>query len=400
MDRDIIFPVGREEFEDQITDLLARIPAPIERALELAEITKEDLSEVQILGGGSRVPAVYSMLEKVFKQKPGKSLNLDECFAIGSGYMAAFMSPVMHVPLDIKDVIPYAITASWDDQTVEVFKQFHVIPAAEKITVEVNKECIVTLSSNSEEMGYVKIITDVSDPVTVALPLKLSQSGTIVVGHALVEHTDKLRTATVQTLFVGDLPDETIASFQELEHEFEENDILELEIDTTRNELEGLIFKSESDATHDLAPYMSKDEYEEFRVLLRNIKSWFEENEFERLQPEEYVKRSEAIKEAVESIYERKDEWKAVDEELAILRSEVMECGEVLLKDVAHARMPEYIALQEDIRKFVDRYRLFADHPRFEPPPIPLNELKEDHKYVDQLRARIDEIAKIQPFRM
>lgn len=61
-DVDFSTTVSRASFEDASKDLLARVTGPIDRALEQAGMTLGDIQEVEIIGGGARIPKVPTRL--------------------------------------------------------------------------------------------------------------------------------------------------------------------------------------------------------------------------------------------------------------------------------------------------------------------------------------------------
>jgi heat shock 70kDa protein 4 len=76
-DKDVSAQVQRSDFEEWIKPLLDRIPGPILKALELAELKPEDIDFVELVGGSTRIPKVKEFLNEHFKgAKGGKYLFL------------------------------------------------------------------------------------------------------------------------------------------------------------------------------------------------------------------------------------------------------------------------------------------------------------------------------------
>ena len=305
---DIAFPVKRDEFNEQIAGLLERIPGPIEKALQLAKLKKQDLFEIQILGGGSRVFAVNQKLTEIFGRQPQKSLNLDECFAIGSGYMGALLSPRMSVNLVVKDVLPHAIKAVWQGGESEVFKQFDFIPTIRPIKIMVDKETIVSLQTESQEIGQLRIITNVPDPVQVTLRIRMTQSGTCQIADCLFEHGNKSHEAIVETNFIGDISPAELEAYRSQETIFEQIDLAEAQHEEARNELESTIWKAESDVERVLNPYMSPDEKTHFQDALLKVRLWMEATEYDKPPVEDYLSRIHELQSILAPIYKRKAE--------------------------------------------------------------------------------------------
>ena len=80
--------ITREMFEEAIAPWLARTDILVEVALEEAKLKPEDIDEVLLVGGSTRVPAVRARLEKLFGHEPKTAVNVDECVALGAAIHA------------------------------------------------------------------------------------------------------------------------------------------------------------------------------------------------------------------------------------------------------------------------------------------------------------------------
>ncbi len=81
--------LSRDEFEEFSKDELDRIYAPIERALQSANMTIDDLTWVEIVGGTVRVPGVQNILREKLENKLGVHMNGDDSVAFGAAFIAA-----------------------------------------------------------------------------------------------------------------------------------------------------------------------------------------------------------------------------------------------------------------------------------------------------------------------
>ena len=84
--------ISRLEFEDAVASLLEQIEMMCEATLDEAGMQPADITAVFLAGGSTRVPAVASVAEKVFKQTPTASANVDEVVALGAALYAAYKS--------------------------------------------------------------------------------------------------------------------------------------------------------------------------------------------------------------------------------------------------------------------------------------------------------------------
>ncbi|MGB8452047.1 MAG: molecular chaperone DnaK [Anaerocolumna sp.] len=74
----------RAKFDELTHDLVERTSAPVQNALRDAGITSSELKKVLLVGGSTRIPAVQDKVKQLTGHEPSKSLNPDECVAIGA----------------------------------------------------------------------------------------------------------------------------------------------------------------------------------------------------------------------------------------------------------------------------------------------------------------------------
>ena len=74
----------RAKFDELTNDLVEKTAEPVQAALKDAGITAADLGKVLLVGGSTRIPAVQDKVKQLTGHEPSKSLNPDECVAIGA----------------------------------------------------------------------------------------------------------------------------------------------------------------------------------------------------------------------------------------------------------------------------------------------------------------------------
>ncbi len=98
------YTLTRSKLEQLCDDLLQRTKAPCFRALEDAGVKPEDIDEVILVGGMTRMPAVGEVVKKAFGKEPHRGVNPDEVVAIGAAIQAGVLSG------DVKDVLLLDVT--------------------------------------------------------------------------------------------------------------------------------------------------------------------------------------------------------------------------------------------------------------------------------------------------
>ena len=94
----------RSKFEDIIRPLLNRIKGPVEQALKDAKVSKNDIDEVILVGGSTRVPAVKNIVKDILGKEPNQSVNPDEVVALGAAVQAGVLTG------DVDDIVLLDVT--------------------------------------------------------------------------------------------------------------------------------------------------------------------------------------------------------------------------------------------------------------------------------------------------
>ncbi len=76
--------LSRAKFDELTSDLVEMTAEPVRRALSDAGITPSELGKVLLVGGSTRIPAVQDKVKQLTGHEPSKSLNPDECVALGA----------------------------------------------------------------------------------------------------------------------------------------------------------------------------------------------------------------------------------------------------------------------------------------------------------------------------
>uniref|UniRef100_A0A8C2JEX9 Hypoxia up-regulated protein 1 n=1 Tax=Cyprinus carpio TaxID=7962 RepID=A0A8C2JEX9_CYPCA len=120
-DIDFKAKVTRSEFEALCEDLFDRVPGPVKEALAAAEMNMDEIDQVILVGGSTRVPKVQDVLLKaVGKEELSKNINADEAAAMGAVYQAAALSKAFKVkPFLVRDAAVFPIQVEFSRETEE-----------------------------------------------------------------------------------------------------------------------------------------------------------------------------------------------------------------------------------------------------------------------------------------
>jgi molecular chaperone DnaK len=103
--------IARQQFEDLIRPILDRTIAPCKQAMKDAGVTPEQIEEVVLVGGSTRIPNVRSLVKEMFRREPHTDLNPDEVVALGAAVQAHILSGGSEVTQNmlLLDVTPLSL---------------------------------------------------------------------------------------------------------------------------------------------------------------------------------------------------------------------------------------------------------------------------------------------------
>ncbi|WJX67648.1 hypothetical protein P8452_52096 [Trifolium repens] len=113
-EKDVKGIMKRDEFEELSLPILERVKGPLEKALADAGLSVDDIHMVEVVGSGSRVPAINKILIEFFKKEPRRTMNASECVAKGAALQCAILSPTFKVQeFQVNESFPFSISLAW-----------------------------------------------------------------------------------------------------------------------------------------------------------------------------------------------------------------------------------------------------------------------------------------------
>jgi len=94
----------RAKFEQLVSDLIESTKKPCENALRDSGLSADEIDEVILVGGSTRIPAVIETVKKIFKKEPNKGVNPDEAVALGAAIQGGILAG------EVKDVLLLDVT--------------------------------------------------------------------------------------------------------------------------------------------------------------------------------------------------------------------------------------------------------------------------------------------------
>ncbi|PKI55853.1 hypothetical protein CRG98_023734 [Punica granatum] len=135
-EKDVKGNIKREEFEKLASGLLERIAIPCKKAVADSRLSLERIHSVELVGSGSRIPAITRMLASLFEREPRRTLNASECVARGCALQCAMLSPVFRVrEYEVQDSIPFSIGFSTNDSVISAGSNAVLFPRGQPFPI-------------------------------------------------------------------------------------------------------------------------------------------------------------------------------------------------------------------------------------------------------------------------
>ena len=100
----LLVKITRAKFENLVDDLVKRAISPCKSALSDAGLTVNDIKEIILVGGSTRIPAVRNAVKSFFGKEPSNSVNPDEAVALGAAIQGGVLAG------DVKDILLLDVT--------------------------------------------------------------------------------------------------------------------------------------------------------------------------------------------------------------------------------------------------------------------------------------------------
>jgi len=100
----LLMKLTRAKLEQLMDDIIQRTVGPCKQALKDAALKPEDINEVILVGGSTRIPKVQQLVKELFRKEPHKGVNPDEVVAAGAAIQGAVLAG------DVKDILLLDVT--------------------------------------------------------------------------------------------------------------------------------------------------------------------------------------------------------------------------------------------------------------------------------------------------
>lgn len=140
----------RAQFENLCKDLIDRCKKPVEQALSDAKINKNEINEVILVGGSTRIPAIKNLVKDMFGKEPKATVNPDESVAQGAAIQGGIIQG------DVKDILLLDVTPL--SLAVEVEGGLAHVMIARNTTIPAKKSNTYTTAADNQNAVTVHVV--------------------------------------------------------------------------------------------------------------------------------------------------------------------------------------------------------------------------------------------------
>lgn len=314
----------RSKLESLVSDLIERTIGPCRNALKDAKLTIDDLDEIILVGGMTRMPKVQEAVKEIFKKEPHKGINPDEVVAIGAAIQGGVLAG------EVKDVLLLDVTPlSLGIETLggvmtKMIERNTTIPTRKNqiFTTAADNQPAVTINvlqgerkmaADNRLLGQFELVGIPPAPRGVPqidVTFDIDADGIL---HVSAKDKATGKEQKIRITASSGLSDDEIEKMVNEAKEHEEDDKTKMELIEVKNQADSLIYSVEK-SIKDFGDKISNDEKEKIEGVLKNLKEANKGDDINKIKEETENLKKESYKLAEEAYKSKEGQATTQDE--------------------------------------------------------------------------------------
>ena len=142
--------LSRAKFESLVSDLIEKLVGPCQQVLNDSGLRLDEIAEVVLVGGSTRIPLVQEKVKQIFGKEPSKGVNPDEVVALGAAIQGGVLSGDVNDIL-LLDVAPLSLS-------IETNGGISTVIIERNTTIPVQKSQVFSTASDSQSAVDIKVL--------------------------------------------------------------------------------------------------------------------------------------------------------------------------------------------------------------------------------------------------
>ncbi len=274
--------LSRAALEGMVADLIERLEQPCQTALKDAELTANDIDQVILVGGMTRMPKVQEKVKEIFKKEPSKGVNPDEVVAIGAAIQGGIFKGT-YEDVVLLDVTPLSLGLETQGGvfTKLIEKNTTVPTRASKIfsTVEDNQEFVNVhvlqgereLAADNRTLGRFQLVGIPPAPrgvPQIEVVFDIDANGIV---HVSAKDLGTGKEQSIKITASSGLTEKDIQKMIQDAKQYIEEDKKKKELVEVRNNADGLVYSAEK-SLREYGQMLSADDREQIEQALENTR--------------------------------------------------------------------------------------------------------------------------------